>query len=212
VRIGTIFLGNIEYIEGEHITTKFLIIGLPIIPLSSFYAKSAHFSGINGFEIPLHPTSVALGYARATLFALTLVIGGFAYFENQPHLYVLAGATLILWFVSLFFLGTLSAQEKLKRTVLKSHTGLYADPVDLPSGLRISIYASLKKDWEPLAAEKNWLLDKHPWEQCMVSVSLDLQYYTLAYTMARYARNVEATDLVWAMASLKLDQLSHDSA
>lgn len=214
MRIGTIFLGKIDEIEGEYVTTKFFMIGLPLIPINSFYATSETFNGINGFEIPVSSKSVALGYVRTILFFVGGMCGLWAYFERVPNLYVFAGIALVLWIVCMFFVGNLSQEEKLKRTILRSHSGLYADPAILPYDLMCSIYESLEVDWKTLAEEKQkpWLLNKTPWEHCLMPSSLALEHYTLAYTMARYAKNKEAAEKLWVLVSAKLNQYVPDTS
>jgi hypothetical protein len=208
MKIGTIFLGKINEIEGEYITTKFFIIGLPLIPVNSFYATSEKLNGINGFEIPICSKSVALGYARTILCFVGLMYGLWAYFEKEYDLYLFAGIALFLWVMCMFFIGNLSQDEKLKRTILRSHSGLYADPALLSNDMRCSIYESLEIDWKTLAEEKQkpWLLTKTPWEHCLMPSSLELEHYTLAYTMTRYAKNKEAAEKLWALVSVKLNQ------
>ena len=68
MRVGTMFFGRVDDIIGEGIETKFFVLGVPVFPLNSYYFTR----GRQGFEIPLHGKSVALGYARMALWLAVL--------------------------------------------------------------------------------------------------------------------------------------------
>jgi hypothetical protein len=200
MKIGTIFAGEIDKINGECIVTKFLMIGLPIVPISSHYATSRQVNGLTGFEINLHPYSVLLGYLRYWCFALTLAFGGWAYFERQPSIYMLAAICLILFLLSMFWWGRLSKIEILRRTLYKKYTDIYANPDHLPRSVKTSAYESLTAQWAQLAdATHPWTLSSTPWLACHQTIKTDLHHYGLAYTMGRYAGATEKMDVLWAL-------------
>jgi hypothetical protein len=200
MQIGTIFAGEIEKIGGESITTKFFMLGLPIIPISTHYATSSQVNGINGFEISPHTSSILLGYGRYWFFALTVLFGFWAYFEKQPGIYVLAAFSLVLFLLSMFWWGKLPKKEVLRRTLYKKYAGLYADPDDLPVNLKTTIFESLTAQWEELKdPEAPWTLDPEPWIACHKIMKTDLHHYGLAYTMGRYAGATERMDILWAL-------------
>ncbi len=198
MHIGTIFAGEVETIDGECIITKFFILGLPLIPISSYYALGRGVNGMNGFEIPPHRLSIVLGYLRFWSFGLAVLFGGWAYFEKQPYLYILAALCLLLLLLSLFRWGKLPKTEILKRTIYKKYTGIYANPDDLPAAEKTRIYGSLMEQWQALAdPEQPWTLEPEPWLACHKVLKTDLRHYALAYTMGRYARATEKMDSLW---------------
>jgi hypothetical protein len=205
MQIGTVFAGEVDTINGECIVTKFFMLGLPIIPISSHYATNRHVNGINGFEIPAHSLSILLGYARYWCFALTVTFGFWAYFEKQPHIYILAAICLIVFLLSMFVWGRLSKLEVLRRTLYAQSAGIYANPADLPMTMKTTIYESLAAKWAELAdPESPWTLEPEPWLACHKVLKTDLHHYGLAYTMGKYAGATEKMDALWdlVMASM----------
>lgn len=61
---GTMFLGKVEAIGEESIQTKLFILGVPLLPVSSWFVVREQFRGVQGFEIPLHGRSVGLAHLR----------------------------------------------------------------------------------------------------------------------------------------------------
>ncbi len=83
MRIGTMFLGKVDSLAGESVQTKFFILGVPLVPLTSHYVIGESGAGIQGFEIPLHGKSVLLGYVRIYAWIAAMLCGVFAYIERH---------------------------------------------------------------------------------------------------------------------------------
>lgn len=163
MRIGTMFLGRVDALDHESIQTKFLIVGVPIAPIASYFATSEQASGVTGFEIPLNVKSVLAGYARLGLGLAAFLFGLFGYIEHRPwhgaeHYFVLAGACAALWLLSMFFLGRLSERERQRRAYLRTATGVGIPPEllgeDMKDALardlarRASAAGVLSSDWK----------------------------------------------------------------
>jgi hypothetical protein len=44
-------LGEVDQLDGESIQTKFFVLGVPLLPLSSHYVVKQHYRGISGFDM-----------------------------------------------------------------------------------------------------------------------------------------------------------------
>jgi hypothetical protein len=147
MRIGTMFFGEVEQLLGESVQTKFFVLGVPLIPLGSFY-----FTGPEqGFEIPLHGKSMLLGYVRIGTWIGVLLCGLFAYLgrnHDSADTWIAGSVLLVLAIVTTFVLGKLSAGERLRRLALKSTAGIGAPPEWLPVETRTKLAASLTAQWK----------------------------------------------------------------
>ncbi len=158
MRIGTMFLGKVEEFGNESVQTKFFVLGLPLVPMSSHYVVAEEDNGIEGFEIPLHAKSVLLGYLRIFGWIGALLAGVFAYLEHR-HATALFIACAVLSTVALwttFFVGGLSKREILRRMMLKSVTGVGAPPEFLPSDMVANTSDRLLGVWQDQHAGKDW--------------------------------------------------------
>jgi hypothetical protein len=158
MRIGTMFLGKVDAIGHESVQTKFLIIGLPLVPLSSSYVLEERVNGVRGFEIPVHGKSVLFGYLRMYAWIGALLCGVFALIErHDPEgLWVWCGILGAVAAVTTFALGGLSKHEKLRRSLLLLTTGVGAPPDMLPADVRGSIGTKLNLAWEKENEGKPW--------------------------------------------------------
>jgi hypothetical protein len=137
---GTMWLGRTQKIDGQFIITKFLVIGLPIAPMSSFFVTKDKGSEKEGFEMNTHKTSVALGYLRflSMLVAIFVVLAalvnwqiGFYWYSNL--IWPLAAAAAIgacVWM--LFYTGKAKPDDILKRSLIGQTLGVNAYPEWLP--------------------------------------------------------------------------------
>jgi hypothetical protein len=148
MRIGTMFLGTVDSLGSESVQTKFFVLGVPLVPLSSHYVVKESYRGITGFDIPLHGKSVGLAYLRTVTWVVALLCGVFYWLDDKrkygygdggSHLLAWAIGATIVAVVSTFFLGRLSKAEKLRRQMLQVLTGTGAPPRWLPVQVRESI-------------------------------------------------------------------------
>ncbi len=144
IRIGTMFMGEVDSVGPQSIQTKFFVLGIPLMPLGSFY-----FTGPGrGIEIPIHGKSVLAGYTRLVLGlgALGLIIRLFVIssWHRDASDWAATAVAVVLAIASLFVLGNLGREEKARRTVLLARTGLAADPGVLPTHVRHDIEKDLR--------------------------------------------------------------------
>jgi hypothetical protein len=164
MRIGTMFLGTVESLGTESIQTKFFIVGVPLVPLSSHYVVKETYRGINGFDIPLNGKSVGLAYLRTISWLVALLCGLFYYLDDSrryggsdsSHLLGWTIGASIVAIVSTFVLGRLSKAEKLRRTMLRLLTGTGAPPELLPVHVRDSIKETLIAEWRKDSGDAPW--------------------------------------------------------
>lgn len=158
MRIGTMFLGKVDALGEESIQTKFFVLGVPLLPLSSHYVLSEQVNGNRGFEIPLHGKSVLLGYARIFAWLGAALMGLFAYLErHDPASLWLTCAVLAATAVgTTFFLGGLSGAEKVRRSMLKAITGVGAPPALLPSSVVDGTSKRLLAVWREEHEDESW--------------------------------------------------------
>ena len=164
MRIGTMFLGTVESLGTESIQTKFFIVGVPLVPLSSHYVVKETYRGINGFDIPLHGKSVGLAYLRTISWLVALLCGLFYYLddsrryggEDTSHLLGWTIGAGIVAVASTFFLGKLGKAEKLRRTMLRLLTGTGAPPELLPAHVHDSIKDKLVEQWRKDKGDQPW--------------------------------------------------------
>lgn len=196
MKIGTIFLGHVDRIENEFITTKFFIFGIPLIPLESYYADSESSRGINGFIIPHNLKSIIVGYTRIPLLAVACVRGLLAFSYPTTRGIVQAVLLFALWFFIAFVLGKISKRELAKRMVMKTYTGIYANPNILPDYRRKKFNDYLKNLWLDTTL-KEW--DGNIDENEMTNVEVQ----ELAYTLARYEGLEKLAEQIWQKYHLK---------
>ncbi len=197
MRVGTMFLGRVEPLGHESIQTKFFILGVPIAPLESYYATSEQTNGVSGFPIPLHGMSVIAGYLRIGLFLVALLCGIFGYIEYsrwdpEYGLFGVAVVSTAAWLASMIWLGKLSPDEKLRRSLLQMIAGVGAPPDWLPIDVRAKIRASLIKRWNELYPGTNW--------QTALKLGTATDALLLIFTIAEYESETK-------LAQMALDQL-----
>ncbi|MEZ4236945.1 MAG: hypothetical protein R3F59_12495 [Myxococcota bacterium] len=161
MRVGTMFLGEVERLGVESVQTKFFILGVPVVPLESFYATGLTANGLQGFPIPLHASSVAAGYLRLGAGIVAFTLGLFAFLEWRdwsPQYGLATGAAVAtaVWAASTFGLGRLGHAERLRRSRLQEAVGLGAPPELLPETLRSDLATALEAKWAALSPDTDW--------------------------------------------------------
>lgn len=66
---GTMYSGTLHELDGQSIQTKFVIIGVPLIPTGTIYRVTPN----QGFPMGLSLKSIAVGYCRTTFFVISLL-------------------------------------------------------------------------------------------------------------------------------------------
>jgi hypothetical protein len=161
MRIGTMFLGRVEALDNESVQTKFFVLGIPLIPLTSYYATAETVNGVQGFEIHVHGTSVLAGYLRMGTLIVAVICGIFGWIEHSSYdpqygLFGVAALATVAWALSMFLVGRLSDAERTRRTRLRQATGLGAPPELLPVDVRDEIERKLELRWQHLGEGQDW--------------------------------------------------------
>ena len=142
----------------ESIQTKFFMIGVPLIPMESFFVLRDRGNGVDGFPIPLNGKSVLLAYLRWGAF-IGAVIAGIAAmvtpaYRRGPADFIGLGVMLVAWVLVTFVAGKPGKASLARRLVFKAATGISAAPDLLPSHLASEIHESLQKN--PLHENAAW--------------------------------------------------------
>jgi hypothetical protein len=161
MRVGTMFLGRVEALGGESIQTKFFVLGVPLVPLASYYATEERLNGVSGIEIPVHGTSVAAGYLRLLSGVAAALCGIFAWLRHRSYnpqygMMTLAAVSFVVWVLAVFVLGRLSARERVRRQILRAVTGLGAPPELLPAHMRAMVGDRITAAWAEAGAGADW--------------------------------------------------------
>lgn len=158
IRIGTVFTGTVDQVGDESIQTKFFMIGVPLIPMESYFVLRDHGNGVDGFPIPLNGKSVALAYLRWGAF-IAAVIGGIMALVTPSYRrdmtdFVLAGGAIAAWVVLTFFAGRPNRSVLARRLIFKAATGISATPDLLPAHVASEIHESLQRN--PMQENAAW--------------------------------------------------------
>ncbi|MBL8955969.1 MAG: hypothetical protein JNK82_34660 [Myxococcaceae bacterium] len=149
IRIGTIFTGTVDRVGEQSVQTKFFMIGVPLVPLESYFVLQEQVNGVSGFVVPLHGKSVGLAYARWGSFIGAVIAGIHAMvttrsWNRSAADFVPLAVCLVAWAITTFFLGSLGKREKARRSVLRSVTGLAALPSMLPAHVAEEVLKKLE--------------------------------------------------------------------
>lgn len=145
MKIGTFYSGTIAEFNGQSIKSKFVIIGIPLFPISSFYFVNK----TQGMKLPLVGKSARIGMGRTlcTLIAsvLFVVLAAFHHYPNIGVKILTIAGTVIFTGIALY--SWLSGQnmpeeEKNTRLILEKTITYNMLPSLLPKDTRISIMQS----------------------------------------------------------------------
>ena len=127
------WVGAVERLDGDVVVTEFLHVVLPVWPRRSAYWQRTP-DGERMIELRLHPTSVAAGYLRTTTWmaALILALPGLLARDRWAWLLPVGLGLAALAALLTFGVGRLSAEERVRRTLLRKVTGVGAPPEMLP--------------------------------------------------------------------------------
>ena len=158
IRIGTVFTGTVDQVGDESIQTKFFMIGVPLIPLESFFVLRDRGNGVDGFPIPLNGKSVVLAYLRWGSFIGAVIAGVMALvtpaYRRGPIDVLSVVIALAAWGVLTFVVGKPNKASLARRLIFKAATGISATPDLLPSHVASEIHDSLQKN--PMQDSAAW--------------------------------------------------------
>lgn len=155
--IGTISTGKICEFDSQSIKTKFIIIGLPIIPIGTYYSIT------DNIGIPIHTNwkSIWYGYSRTTLFAIgffLMFIRLLGEYSDSANLLTALGAILFInGFYNWSLNGKIDPKEEEIRSILSKSFDYNMLPEYLPLETRLILLKELllkyctqfeKADWE----------------------------------------------------------------
>lgn len=188
MRIGTQFVGEIDNLGTESIQTKFFLLGLPLLPLESYYCLNSGFRSVQGFEIPMNRKSVLIAYLFWWLSVLPMVTGGMFFFISKETQYLgLLVLSIVIWFI-VHSLAKLSQPERRRRTILKNIAGIGAPPEFLPRDLIRETLLKLEDQWQTKTsnpAQQNW-------RDAASSIhKLELDSLLLLFCLASYAKEAD---------------------
>lgn len=155
-------IGQIDEVDGRHVSTDFAFLGGPLFPKRSWYVTGVSVSpsgnrstdSWTGRRLPLQWYSVLLGYLRIWSFWLALampfiLMWGEDVDFSRPE-YLVAVGLLVFWLLVLFLPGRLSRKAKAQLRVLARSTQLMLDPKRLPAHDRDFILKDLAKELQLL--------------------------------------------------------------
>jgi hypothetical protein len=196
--IGTMFLGKVHKVNEQFVTSKFVIIGVPLFPVESMFVIKDLGSQKQGFTCPVNGTSVGIGYGRffSAVIGFISLLAGFAIAHNPFAMGI--GLLLIgLWIWLQFFAGKPSKEDTLKRTMLGIVLGVNAFPEWLPQNVCTRFAGQLQQTYETIRENyggANWqdivkqrrkinqymlpnpqndMLLQNCWEQVLMAYSLE---------------------------------------
>ncbi|HEU4719083.1 MAG TPA: hypothetical protein VFU15_14665 [Bacteroidia bacterium] len=181
--IGTQFFGKVRKVNGQAIATKFVIIGVPLFPVTTMFVVKDMGNTKQGYEIDLNGESVGLGYGRMITFILGLIltlIGSIGIHEER--LLVPGMICIGLWGVFQFVLGQPRKEEEAKRLLIGNILGVNAFPEWLPQHVSNALYRQLQALYEQRKDKYGGMT----WEQCIKGRRAIQPDYALFFTLAVY--------------------------
>ncbi len=159
MQIGTMFLGKVDSALGESIQTKYFVLGLPILPLTSYYALNDLGTGVSGFEIPMHGKSVMFGFLRVWAGIGAFIVALMAFIDKRGRLI----ADPWIWFsvlvaicVATFVFGRPGKREMLGRVIRKHATGIGAPVQYVPAQVAEEMRTTLLAAWTKKSPTMPW--------------------------------------------------------
>lgn len=133
---GSVFLGKVKELDNQFIETKFLLIGIPLYPVSSIFVTHSDYNKRSGFDCIQFRQSIIAGYVRISSFLIglgILLIGLLSLLgaDEEPNewYFVIIGIILLsIWAYSFFILGKPKEEEILRRKRLGNAIGVNALP------------------------------------------------------------------------------------
>lgn len=197
--IGYLLIGKTDAFDDECIKTRFLVIGLPLFPVASFYVtpserRSAFLANRNldpadvgiwtHTPIPMHAKSIRSAYVLWWGFVavmLVVVLG-----DKLPWAGVWFLAATLVW--TAFFIASMTSKRAMReRSALASATGVGAWPEIQYRETTQRVFNALSKTWLSRHEEEN---GQHAWRDVAPAdvKAEDLPDY---YALCRYARALE---------------------
>ncbi len=194
MRIGTQFLGDIDSLGKEGIRTKFFILGLPIIPLESYYCLESGYRNVRGFPIDTNGRSVLVAYLFWWISFPLILGGGLLFFTDFDNVYcvLMLISGLIFGFI-VNRIARLSKPEKRRRTIFNNITGMGAPPELLPQDTRRDTLAALEKLWQTRTSDPS-LQD---WRNAVSLDDFDASSLLILYCLASYAEESSLASEIW---------------
>ena len=203
MKIGVKFFGEIDSLGPESIQTKFFLLGLPLIPLESYYCLEQTSNGIKGFPIPLSSKSILLTYLRWWVVALSIVVGIIqAFIIGDRSWAILIVLGILIGWLSMK-LGRLHPDEKRRRMVFRTIVGLGAPPELLPDNVSQNIRIGLEKQWLELQSSST----VQDWQTILSPESIKLERLPLLYCLASYGNKPLLASNVWQTMELNWDKI-----
>lgn len=141
--IGEMHLGCVRKHGQQNIQTKFIVIGLPLMPTTSTLFTDVE----RGVDIPLFLPSVIAAYLRfysfIAIIAAFIFLGGGNSPSDRMIQYVVTTFVCVLWLYFLVGYGRLSRHGRVKASLLQAGCGLSLEPELLRAETRQSIYTHL---------------------------------------------------------------------
>ncbi len=192
IHIGTIFTGKVDSINQESIQTKFFMLGLPLIPLESFYCLRMTPKGIQGFPIKLNLKSVLMAYLRwwGGIASFMLLLFGFV---SEDYYLLPLGFLVGAIAVSTIWLGRLSKKEKNRRQVLVNIVGMGIPPNLLPPDTVSKINANLENAW----GKSTYSSYQENWRNISSIKSVPINMLPLLFCLAMYNKKDQTAEEVW---------------
>lgn len=171
-------LGRVDEVDGNFVATKFIA----LIPAGSFYVTSKGHGPTGSVALRLSLKSVVVGYGR--VWAPVAALGTMTADALRGGIHVasavLAGV-LLIGCVLAHRAGGIDEDEKARRRLLGSVTGLRIDPAMLTSAMREAKRASLEELMKKAGIPAN------PDEIVSLLDEIPLPALPLVYGYARYA-------------------------
>ncbi len=187
ISVGTILIGKVDQLDEESIQTKFFVLGVPLIPLVSYYVAGF---GQRAIEIKLNPKSILVAYMRTwiPLASFMLMILGLGNYSLLILSYL--GFTLML---SSWWLGRLPEKESLRRQILAEAVGTGVPPRLLPKTKVPEYMDLLETKWRDATAGTFY----EDWKKSLFSSSVASKLYPLLFSLALYSGEKALADQVW---------------
>ena len=194
MRIGVKFFGSVDAVGTENIQTKFFILGLPLIPLESFYCLESGFRSVRGFPIAMNRKSILVAYLFWWIAFPLILAGCILFFVNDREIqYLLLTLLGLIVGFAINRMARLDSAERHRRTIFKNIAGIGAPPELLPPELLQKTLLLLEELWQSRISDSS-LRD---WRNIVSLDSFELDSLLILYCLASYARESSMASEVW---------------